>query len=247
MNSLTVLVLLLFTAAVALALTVWSALAVGRKRRAEPEDEPYEARGTARARETRSREPVVTPVAKRTVVSPPRIVVEPRSSQPPIDFADPPTERVGAARGPTGSARGEVGAARYGVGSAHDQAGSARDQVGPARDQVGARGSRAPSPPPMDPPLPTEIRPGRSGRAVREPVADAAVPAAGEQDRKPGGVSVRPRVVVTESEPPRAPQRPEPDAPRTPQTNETPRATVKPREVEPNAFDRFIDAERRRS
>lgn len=236
MNSLTVLVLLLFTAAVALALTVWSALAVGRKRRAEPEDEPYEARGTARARETRSREPVVTPVAKRTVVSPPRIVVEPRTSQPAIDFADPPTERVGAARGPTGSARGEVGAARYGVGSAHDQAGS-------ARDQVGAHGSQAPSPPPTDPPLPTEIRPGRSGRAVREPVADAAVPAAGEQDRKPGGVSVRPRVVVTESEP----QRPEPDAPRTPQTNETPRATVKPREVEPNAFDRFIDAERRRS
>lgn len=243
MNSLTVLVLLLFTAVVALALTVWSALAVGRRRRVEPADEPYEARSAERAREVRPREQVTTPAAKRPVVSPPRITVGPRTSQPAIDFDDPPhapAEPVGAARGPVGSVRDQAGPVRYEVGSDRDQASS-------TRDQVGARGSQASSPLPTGSELPTEIRPGRSGRTIREPAAGKVDPGAGEQDRKTGGVNVRPRVVVTESEPPRAPQRPEPDAPRTSPTNETPRATVKPREVEPNAFDRFIDAERRRS
>ncbi len=221
-NSLTVLVLLLFVAVVALALTVWSALAVGRRRVAEPVDEPYRARSAERPSQDRPRDQVAAPVAKRTVVSPPRGVAEPKTSQPPIDFADPPrapAERPATPRGPAGSAR--------------DQAGSPHAQVGSRRDQA---------PPPADPPA--EIRPGRSGRTVREPTPG---PAAGEPDQRPSGVSVRPRVVVTEAEPPRAPRRPEPDHTPAPPTNETPRATVKPREVEPNAFDRFIDAERRRN
>ncbi len=193
MNSLTVLVLLLFIGVVALALTAWSALAVLRRRRVEPPDEPREVRAGEHAHVAQPRPRTEAPVAKRVVVAPPRVAAEPKPRPATPDVTDQP-----------------------------------RATVEPA--------------PYLSKP-PTEIKPGRSGRTIREPAVAPVGPSVGETGQKAGGTSVRPRVVVTESEQPRAQQQVEPNAP----ANETPRVTVKPREVEPNAFDRFIDAERRRS